>query len=96
MSIKHKAKWFRALIFSLLGVFACGGMYAQTVTGTVTSDRDGTPLAGATVLVQGTTTGAFTDDQGKYTVAASGDATLIFSYVGFERQTVAVRGKIRD
>ncbi|MCB0837402.1 MAG: SusC/RagA family TonB-linked outer membrane protein [Bacteroidetes bacterium] len=93
MSIKHKAKWFRALIFSLLGVFACGGMYAQTVTGTVTSDRDGTPLAGATVLVQGTTTGAFTDDQGKYTVAASGDATLIFSYVGYERQTVAVGGR---
>jgi TonB-linked SusC/RagA family outer membrane protein len=93
MSIKHKAKCFRAFILSILGIFAFGGMYAQTVTGTVTSDRDGSPLAGATVLVQGTTTGAFTDDQGKYTVAAEGNAVLIFSYVGYERQNVAVEGR---
>ena len=65
MSIKHKAKWFRVFLLSMMGIFVCGSLSAQTVTGTVSSDRDGSPLAGATVLVQGTTTGAFTDDQGK-------------------------------
>ena len=93
MSIKQKAKWFRSFMFSLMGIFMLGSIHAQTVSGTVTSDRDGSPLAGATILVQGTTTGAFTDDQGKYTVSAGSDATLIFSYVGFERQNVAVGGR---
>lgn len=93
MSIKQSVKNFRLLLLTMLGIIVCGGVFAQNVSGTVTSSIDGSPLSGATVLVEGTTVGAFTDNEGKYTVKAAGDATLIFSYVGYARQTVAVNGR---
>ncbi|MCI4668069.1 MAG: TonB-dependent receptor [Bacteroidia bacterium] len=63
--------------------------YGQAVTGTVRSSEDGAPIGGVTVLVKGTSTGAFTDDQGKFTVNASLSDSLIFSYIGFETFTSA-------
>ena len=64
----------------------------STVTGTVT-DADGQPLPGANVLVKGTTNGTQTDFDGNYTIAAASDATLVFSYIGFASQEVAVNGQ---
>ncbi len=64
----------------------------STVTGTVT-DADGAPLPGANVLVKGTTNGTQTDFDGNYTIEASSDDTLIFSYIGFASQEVAVAGQ---
>ncbi|GAB4405627.1 MAG: TonB-dependent receptor [Bacteroidia bacterium] len=71
----------------------CGGISAQTVTGRVTSSRDGEPLVGATVLVKGTTSGAFTGEDGEYALRAASDAVLVFSFVGHERQEIAVGGQ---
>lgn len=66
--------------------------YAQdlTVSGTVTSEEDGTSLPGVTVIIKGTTTGTTTDVDGKYKVNTSGTDTLIFSYVGYVTQAVPV------
>ena len=66
-----------------------------TVTGTVTSGEDGRPLAGATVLVQGTTRGALTGDDGKYSIEVDdpSNAVLIVSYLGHRTATVAVNGR---
>ncbi|QCX02304.1 TonB-dependent receptor [Aggregatimonas sangjinii] len=64
----------------------------STVTGTVT-DESGTPLAGANVLVKGTTNGTQTDFDGNYAIEADSDATLIFSYIGFASLEVAVNGQ---
>ncbi len=66
-------------------------LFQSTITGTVT-DADGIPLAGANVLVKGTTTGTQTDFDGNYTIEAAGDATLVFSYLGFQRLEIAVNG----
>jgi len=63
-----------------------------TVTGTVT-DANGLPLPGTSVLVDGTNTGAQTDFDGNYTIDAAADATLVFSYVGFATQEIAVDGR---
>jgi len=63
----------------------------STVTGTVT-DADGVPLPGANVLVKGTTNGTQTDFDGNYTINADSDATLVFSYIGFATQEIAVNG----
>lgn len=63
-----------------------------TITGTVT-DQDGAPLPGANVLVKGTTNGTQTDFDGNYTINADSNATLVFSYIGFARQEVAVNGR---
>ncbi|NKI33308.1 TonB-dependent receptor [Muricauda sp. DJ-13] len=63
-----------------------------TITGTVT-DADGIPLGGANVLVKGTTNGTQTDFDGNFTIEADSNATLVFSYVGFASQEIAVGGR---
>ncbi|MGB5370291.1 MAG: SusC/RagA family TonB-linked outer membrane protein [Flavobacteriaceae bacterium] len=76
----------------ILGAFLCFGIsHAQEVTGMV-SDANG-PLPGASVVVKGTTTGTQTDFDGNYTINADGDATLVFSYIGFRTTEIAVGGQ---
>ncbi len=64
----------------------------STVTGTVVDDQ-GIPLPGTNVLVKGTTNGTQTDFDGNYSINVDGDATLVFSYLGFQTQEVAVGGQ---
>ena len=66
--------------------------YSQDVSGTV-SDSSG-PLPGASVLVKGTTNGAQTDLDGKFTIRNVGsNAVLVISYIGLKTQEVNVAGK---
>ena len=66
--------------------------YSQDVSGTV-SDASG-PLPGASILVKGTTNGAQTDLDGKFTIRNVGaNAVLVFSYIGLKSQEVNVAGK---
>jgi len=79
-------------LFRLLVVFllTTSMSFAQkTVTGLV-SDPDGLPLPGATVLVQGTTTGVTTDFDGNFSINVSEGQSLEFSFVGYETSAVAV------
>lgn len=63
----------------------------RTVTGKVTSAADNTPIAGVTVLVKGTTTGAVTDVNGRFSIAVPNDqAVLQFSFIGFTTKEVPV------
>lgn len=67
--------------------------YAATISGTVT-DQSGEPLIGVNIQVKGTTTGTVTDFDGQYTLDnVSDDAILVFSYIGYQTQEVAVAGK---
>ncbi|MEX2591365.1 MAG: TonB-dependent receptor [Anditalea sp.] len=59
------------------------------VSGQVTDDT-GEPIPGATVLVKGTTTGMATDIDGRYTISVPGDATLAFSFIGYQTQEVEI------
>ena len=61
----------------------------QSVSGTV-SDDNGSPIPGATVVVQGTTNGVTTDFDGVYTISASQGDVLSVSYVGYTAQTATV------
>lgn len=67
--------------------------FAQmTVSGTVT-DSNG-PVPGVNVVVQGTSSGAQTDFDGNYSISdVANDATLVFSYIGYATQEVAVNGQ---
>ena len=76
------------LLLGSFGAFAQG----QRVTGTVTDDT-GLPVIGAAVVVEGTTRGTTTDVAGYYEIAAASDASLTFSYLGLQTQTVAVAGR---
>lgn len=63
----------------------------RTVTGKVTSQEDGSPLPGVNVVVKGTTTGTATDANGNFSITVpSGEATLVFSFIGLESQEIAV------
>jgi TonB-linked SusC/RagA family outer membrane protein len=62
------------------------------VSGRVT-DADGVPLAGTTIQVKGTTAGTIADADGNYRLTVPDDATLIFSFVGYETQEIAVAGQ---
>lgn len=63
----------------------------RTVTGTVTSEADGSPLIGATVRVKGTSTGTVTDIDGNFSIDIEGnDAVLLITYTGFKELEVEV------
>src|SRR5688500_5523045 len=63
------------------------------VTGLVTSATDGLGLPGLSIILKGTNTGTVTNEEGRYTIEAPGDGVLVFSFVGFETQEVAVGGR---
>ncbi|MFO7852579.1 MAG: SusC/RagA family TonB-linked outer membrane protein [Bacteroidota bacterium] len=82
----------RVLItFLPLLMFFTAAMAQVTVTGYVTSAEDGLPLPGVTVVLQGTTTGTTTDQDGHYTIEVPDeDAVLEFSFVGMRTQEIRV------
>lgn len=62
----------------------------HTVSGKVTAE-DGLALPGVNVLVEGTSVGTTTDADGKYTLdVQSTNATLVFTFIGYTTQRVAV------
>ena len=65
---------------------------SKQVTGTV-ANTDNRPIAGATVLVEGTTVGTTTDANGRFSISAPADGTLKISFIGYQTQTVSVAGK---
>ena len=78
----------------LLGL--CLSTFAQQlqITGTV-KDQTGTPVAGATILIEGTTIGSTSNADGSYTISAPSDAKLLISFIGYQPQQIAVAGKTR-
>ncbi|MEM6631510.1 MAG: TonB-dependent receptor [Bacteroidota bacterium] len=64
----------------------------QTVSGSV-ADESGNPLVGVTILKKGTTTGTNTDSDGNFSIEASPEDVLIFSYIGFKTLELNVGGQ---
>ncbi|MEK9613336.1 MAG: TonB-dependent receptor plug domain-containing protein, partial [Flavobacteriaceae bacterium] len=79
------------LFLSLLGILMVQLGFAQqkTITGTVT-DENGLPLPGATVVIENTTQGVSTDFDGNYTIEATPNDVLVFSFVGYTDQKITV------
>ena len=66
---------------------------AQSVTGTVV-DTENNPLIGVNVVESGTTNGTITDIDGIYSIElTTSDASLSFSFIGYETQTIQVVGR---
>lgn len=65
--MKRKLMFLMTFLFIGIGL---GLVTAQTsrVTGLVTSEEDGQPVVGASILVNGTTLGTITDIDGKFTI----------------------------
>ncbi|PTM07792.1 MAG: TonB-dependent receptor [Bacteroidetes bacterium] len=84
-------KIIKFLFVALAVVFSSTAFAQSTVTGTIIDTE--APLLGANIVVKGTTKGAISDFDGKFTLttdAASGE--VVISYVGYISQTIAFSG----
>jgi len=90
--MKRKITFLTVLL--LFGVYLVSAQQNLSVSGVVTDASDGSPLVGVTVLVKGTTNGTSTDSNGKYNLNASPNSTLVFSYIGMERQEITAKNRI--
>lgn len=73
------------LLFSLLSFYVVFSAHSQVIEGRVVDSETQTPLDGATVYIDGTTTVTITNAAGFFQIdAGNGNATLIVSYVGYE------------
>ena len=79
------------LVLIIFSAFATVVYGQHKVTGVVI-DESG-PLPGANVVIQGTTTGTVTDIDGKYSIMAHSQDTLVFSYMGYQNQKIRVGKK---
>jgi len=83
-------------ILSFLLLWALGSLpmltFAQdrAITGTVLSTEDNSSIPGVTVVVKNTSNGTSTDSDGKFSINAGANATLVFSAVGFATQEIAI------
>ncbi|MBS7255814.1 SusC/RagA family TonB-linked outer membrane protein [Flavobacterium branchiicola] len=81
----------KKLLFILFGIILFAQpIFAQTktVTGTIKSETDGLSLPGVSVLIDGTSKSTVTDFDGKFSITADENETLVFSFVGFATKRV--------
>ena len=83
------------LMTFLLTFLAAASLFAQDkkVTGKVTSAEDGSGLPGVTISVKGTSKGTQTDVNGAYSISVPSSATLVFTFVGLNPQSIQVGNK---
>lgn len=90
--IRSFAALLALLLLSLSGLRAQG---SYEVSGTVT-DRHAQPVAGASIIEQGTNRGTVTSSDGSYTLRVSSErAVLIYTFFGCRSQEIAVAGRTR-
>jgi TonB-linked SusC/RagA family outer membrane protein len=83
------------LLMLIGSLFSFQLLWAQTktVTGKVTDSKDGSPVAGASVIVKGTKVGTISGSDGAFSISApEKSTTLIISGVGFETQEARISG----
>ncbi len=84
-----------SVFLSLLLIFVFqAGIFAQsgTIRGQVIDNETRAPLAGANIIIQGTSLGAATDLNGHYVVrnVPAGSVTIVISYIGYDRITMEI------
>jgi TonB-linked SusC/RagA family outer membrane protein len=86
----------RKILLLCIAAFMLFGIQVQgqdlTVTGKVTAE-DGSTLPGVSIALKGTTRGTTSNSEGNYSIEVSNNATLTFSFIGFESQDVEVGGR---
>ncbi|MDR3653610.1 MAG: TonB-dependent receptor [Paludibacter sp.] len=90
--MKRKINFLMALL--LFGVCLVSAQQNLSVSGVVTDASDGSPMVGVSVMLKGTTNGTITDVNGKYNLNAPQGSTIIFSYIGMEKQEIPARNNV--
>jgi len=72
-------------------MLGCATAFAQrSITGKVTDSGDGSGIPGVNILEKGTTNGTASDFDGNFTLTVGNNATIVFSFIGYKTQEVAV------
>lgn len=80
----------KPFIISLLLLLPLVIFSQNTITGFVSDAKDGFGLPGVTIVIKGTSMGTVTDVNGDYSIKASPENTLVFSFVGYETKEISV------
>ncbi len=93
--VDKEADQIKSILFKDLSSKQADGQ--KIVSGLVTNE-EGTPLIGASVLMQGTNQGTVTDIKGKFSMVVPDkeDVSLLVSYVGFESARIKLRGGLHS
>ena len=85
----------RALLIASAWLMSICSVFAQTtVSGRVTAGEDAAALPGVNILVKGTAEGTISDADGNFTISApSSESVLVFSFVGYIAQEIAIGGR---
>lgn len=89
MSLSNKVIALSALLF----VCILSSAQNRKVKGVVTDSAD-VPVIGATVIVEGTSTGTSTDENGEFEISAPPKGSLTVSIIGYATQTVAIEDRL--
>ena len=92
---KHKSSPLAALLLAVFMLLpnAASAQQKVTLSGVVTDAADKQPVIGATVVIEGTKTGAVTDIDGKYSLQVQADATVSVECLGYVTQKIKVNGQ---
>ena len=91
-----KNKLYRCLGVSVLLLVGCLAVSAQRqpITGTV-KDGSGLGLPGVSIVIKGLTSGAVTDADGNFSISASPENVLTFSFIGYKTQEILVGQQVK-
>jgi len=82
------------LVLLLFGVGLVSAQQNLSVSGVVTDASDGSPLVGVTVIAKGAANGTVTDINGKYSLKVAQGSSIVFTYIGMEKQQVIAKGSV--
>ena len=82
--------WQKLLALSVISMFTCSMVFAQVQIKGKVSDKDGNPLPGVSVLVEGTTTGTTTGSDGSFTIQANVGQKLTIRFIGMQTETIEI------
>ncbi|WP_286847256.1 SusC/RagA family TonB-linked outer membrane protein [Proteiniphilum sp. UBA5463] len=95
VNFKKTIKVFLTTMLSgMLMILSANAQTGATINvrGTI-KDVTGEPIVGASILLQGTTSGVVTDYNGNFSIQAPGNGTLVISYVGYLTQTISINNR---
>lgn len=88
-----RKEWLMAFVIILLSSFSLSAQESKTISGTVYTSKEQVVLPGVNVLIKGTNKGTTTDIDGKYSIKVSANEVLVYSFIGYEEQELAVGNK---
>ncbi len=82
--------WLLTMVIMLFSSYNLIAQNEKTITGSITSSKDGLTLPSVNVVVKGTSRSANADFDGNYSIKANSGEILVFSYIGFVAQQITV------